>query len=110
MQTDTDPTPPHGTPRNGITVRNRIVRTWHRMTVCADCIHVAANGTADATPEHVAAFTAATRRHRTELVPTCPTAGCCDPDGDPYWFSWSPCEWCGETLGGDRMHAAIETR
>lgn len=35
----------------------------------------------------------------------------CDCDGDEHvsegWFSWSPCEWCGDTCGGDRYNVAI---
>lgn len=31
----------------------------------------------------------------------------CPRDG---WFSWSPCEWCGSTLGGQRYNAAIMKR
>ena len=104
MHTDSDPTPPRGTRRNGITARQ-----WYRVTVCADCMHAAANGE-HSTEEHRTAYTAATVRNRAELTPACPYPDCCDPDGDRYWFSWQPCEWCGDTLGGDRMHAAIETR
>lgn len=38
----------------------------------------------------------------------------CDCDGDEHiidgWFSWSPCEWCGDTHGGTRFNVAIMKR
>ncbi len=38
----------------------------------------------------------------------------CDCDGDDHvidgWFSWSPCEWCGDTHGGTRYNVALMRR
>jgi hypothetical protein len=40
----------------------------------------------------------------------------CDCDGEnpehshEGWFSWSPCEWCGDTDGGQRFNVAIMKR
>lgn len=34
--------------------------------------------------------------------------GALDPDGEMY-FSWRPCECCGETLGGDRIEYGFAT-
>ena len=38
----------------------------------------------------------------------------CDCDGEDHimdgWFSWSPCEWCGDTHGGTRFNVAIMKR
>lgn len=38
----------------------------------------------------------------------------CDCNGEDHvidgWFSWSPCEWCGDTDGGTRFNVAIMRR
>lgn len=35
----------------------------------------------------------------------------CDTNGDTgEGFSWQPCEFCGDHLGGDRFDAAITVR
>lgn len=90
-------------------------REWHTVDVCADCLYTAANGAPDwdgyGETGHAERYRAATVAHGGELVAECSTAGHGDPDtGEPCSgssFSWQPCEWCGDTLGGDRFCASI---
>ena len=90
-------------------------REWHTVEVCADCLFTAANGAPDydgyGEKGHAERYAAATVAHGGELVAACSTAGHGDPDTGESCsgssFSWQPCEWCGETLGGDRFCASI---
>lgn len=71
------------------------------LKICVDCLQMIANGEG---PEgHEAAMTA----HLGEGADV--TLGCldpeCDDDGTEGGFSWSSCDGCGSTLGGDRFHA-----
>ncbi len=88
---------------------------WEHLAVCSDCLRAAANGIGDPyavwEDRFVERWHDANRRHGRELVAVCP-----EPDhGDtaPYdqrhgkEFSWSPCDWCGDTLGGSRYCAAV---
>lgn len=92
-------------------------REWHTVEVCVDCLFTAANGAPDydgyGETGHAERYRAATVRHGRELVAACPETDHGDPDTGEQchggWFSWSPCEWCGDTLGGGRYCAAVES-
>lgn len=88
------------------------------VDVCPDCLTVAANGAGETSPEHLARYIAAQDREEshygngTELVASCPDiyGDCRNDDGECTSgdrFSKNPCEWCGDTLAGHRIHAAI---
>lgn len=64
------------------------------LSVCADCVYVLANG-AENEEQEAAADAIAGRYTAGELV----------PGGDDLGFSWSQCEGCLSTLGGDRFTA-----
>lgn len=90
--------------------KGNTVKEWETLTVCGDCLMAAANGITDpyavwgdGFPER---WQAANARHGSELVAACsdethPTG--CVRDG----FSWNACDWCGDTLGGDRFCASV---
>lgn len=88
---------------------------WDHVQVCGDCLHTAANGAPDwdgyAATGHAERYRQATAANGAELVASCPCADHGDPEtGEPCnrsGFSWWPCEWCGDTLGGDRFCAAV---
>jgi hypothetical protein len=74
------------------------------MEVCVDCLMVDANGESEGIePEALA---------RIEKAYTDATAdgwyyaNNCDENCEG-WFSWSPCGFCGSTLGGDRHPAVL---
>lgn len=89
------------------------------LEICIDCVSLLANGEVfdsegnNIATEHAAAIerewpdTEITlgRMHTEECLRF---SDCCEhtdgPEPEP-WFSWSPCEACGSTLGGDREYA-----
>jgi len=83
-----------------------MARVITELTVCSDCLQVAANGReAGAVHEegsgcHVERYAAAVERFGSEPVP-------CTWPGDGQHFSWYPCGFCGSRLGGDRFDAVI---
>lgn len=105
------------------------------ISICADCVYFNAYGrlddttmTADpdAADKHRAKIAAAGWPWGAEFTPGCGreceehgmTAvpedwdddGDCLREEDPEpWFSWSSCDECGSTLGGDREHATAWT-
>lgn len=90
------------------------------LSVCGDCLAVAANGHGETDAAHVARYTAAAARLG-ELIPECGDNGtgdngdaeCAEYDGHGYryctgdGFRRTPCEYCGDTLAGDRWHATL---
>lgn len=77
--------------------------------VCADCLHTAANGAPDwdgyADTGHAARYAAAAEKCAGELV-----VDCDEETGEIHaGFSRSACDWCGDTLAGDRFSAAVLT-
>lgn len=92
------------------------MREWQYLAVCSDCLIAAANGIGDIYAVWGEGFPErwhdANRRHGAELVASCPEPDHGDPEtgeacGEPF-FSWVPCEWCGDTLGGSRYCAAVK--
>ena len=94
------------------------MKEWETLTVCSDCLYTAANGAPDwegyGESGHAERYAQATERHGVGLV-----AECSRDDHATDWqeadrecrgggFSWHPCEWCGDTLGGDRFCASVE--
>jgi len=73
------------------------------LLICDSCL-VACDGVPEQADDIAAAQKLA------ERWPGYMITGCCDPDGDCAGFSWSACEGCGESLGGQRhLAAAIST-
>jgi hypothetical protein len=66
--------------------------TTEQITVCSDCMWVWSGH--ETTPEHAERF-----EERTCYIH--------DIDPDTEHFSWSPCELCKSTLGGDRYTAHV---
>lgn len=88
------------------------MREWQHLAVCGDCLYMAANGASiDGSRAHCERYAQAHERNGSELVASCPDPDHVDPEtGEPChreWFSWGPCEWCGDTLGGSRYCAAV---
>lgn len=88
------------------------------VDVCPDCMAVAANGAGETSAEHLDRYTAAAERWAadygdgTGLVAECPDVygECRNDDGEctsGERFSRQACDWCGDTLAGHRIHAAI---
>jgi hypothetical protein len=76
------------------------------VAVCQDCAMMLANGElgqGDDTADRIHAERIAKRWSVGELVLDCGE----DCEG---WFSWTECDGCGSTLGGDRHPAAYITR
>lgn len=76
------------------------------IEVCTDCLIVLAHGVeSDAEGETWERLSARWPGEDPVTTPAV-TLGSRDEDApeDPY-FSWSPCDGCGSTLGGDRQHA-----
>lgn len=76
--------------------------------VCVDCLMVIANGDTSGIsdlPGWESRVTAknATDNGRYVVVP----AGYSDDDDDPTYFGKSPCDYCGDTLAGDRHPVAF---
>ncbi|WAL67128.1 hypothetical protein ORV05_04890 [Amycolatopsis cynarae] len=83
------------------------------LSVCTVCIHLIANGefddgtdAAEKCAEGQAKIWGENAIHlvaggHVEDCDGSEPCGCTEP-----WFSWSSCDGCGETLGGDRFHAA----
>lgn len=84
------------------------------VDICTDCLMMIANGEiedADVARNQQVAEEIARIWDGYHLVPGSLNHG---PDNHPTdddcpcsesWFSWSDCEGCGSTLGGDRHHA-----
>lgn len=87
--------------------------TWDHVEVCGDCLHTAANGAPDwdgyAASGHAERYRQATVANGAELVAACPCADHVAADGQCWesGVSWYACQWCGDTLGGDRFCAAV---
>lgn len=93
------------------------------LEICVDCLFLLANGTVSDDQDDAADTAHAARMDAiwgegTEitlghLAEACPDCGLNDDrqecDCEP-WFSWSQCDGCGSTLGGDREHATAWVR
>jgi hypothetical protein len=72
------------------------------LWICVDCLFVVANGVE--TPDQAKAADAMAVRWPEHII--VPAA---QEDEEPH-FSWSSCDGCGSSLGGDRERAAALTR
>lgn len=104
------------------------------LSVCVDCVYFNAYGRLDdttmandpnAAEKHKAKIAAAGWPYGTDFTPgcgrECPDHGipaydseqewedAQESDEPEPWFSWSSCDQCGSTLGGDREHATAWT-
>lgn len=92
-------------------------RTFDRVRVCYDCYLFASDGTTILSEieeaSFVASFVKAEEKHGSALIASCPDMDHHDPLSGEHihseHFSWSPCEWCGSRLGGERFCGAIIT-
>ena len=78
------------------------LRSIQELEVCLDCLQVSANGAPDyegyEVSGHAERYAVAVKLYGAEPY---------DSDGDVH-FSWNSCEFCGDTLGGDRFTVSIE--
>jgi hypothetical protein len=69
------------------------------LEVCTDCALMIANG--EGSEDHARKVSSVWGADAIGLVLTCSDEDCSPP------FSWSRCDGCGSTLGGDRHEAAV---
>ena len=76
-----------------------------QLEVCSDCAQMSANGPhgAEFGEGFTERYAAAVQRFGDEPVLTHNP----EDEGDGYWFSWSPCGFCGDPLGGNRLSATL---
>lgn len=67
--------------------------------VCSDCLYVSANGTADLSDESTWSGFLPEYTGVLDL-------SLVDPESDGH-FSWSPCNACGDALGGTRFDVHV---
>ena len=71
----------------------------YEITICGSCLEMSANGASEGgDPFHEARYVDAVKREGQE-----PSLG---DDGEGH-FSWSPCYFCGDNLGGQRYQAYL---
>jgi hypothetical protein len=76
-----------------------------RIEICIDCVALLANG--EVVDEEGNDIVDELQDHIGELWgDTEITLGWDENDPEP-WFSWSSCDCCGSTLGGNRQYAAV---
>lgn len=73
-------------------------RTRQELEICADCLHMSANG--------VAYFSNAGHAERYAQGLAQWGDEPCSTD-DESSFSMNPCDYCGDTLGGDRYTVSV---
>lgn len=92
---------------------------YYEMSVCRDCLILIANGETDGnwSEEETAEYLARVESHQEGVQHVtlgsieCEHCGRgareanADVEDCEAWFSRSPCDHCGSTLGGDREHA-----
>ena len=86
------------------------MNTRQLYSVCYPCVAAAANGLDSVEdPANAEWLTGWRTRYAlaTKHVNGEPWLVEYDGDVEPFYFSWSPCEFCGETLAGDRADCAI---
>lgn len=77
----------------------------HEIAVCVDCLMLMANGTMGDVTETEEADHVAAMDHEWPMADGWQLV----PGSEELGFSWSGCEGCGSTLGGDR-HEAVAMR
>lgn len=90
-------------------------RWLYDTTACVDCFMTVALGAPSDDPDYVPAvvpLSSVAPGESVELGWRFPPRELREnPDGEcVLGFSWSPCECCGSTLGGDRFAVSIVTR
>jgi len=97
------------------------MNTWTSLDVCPDCLMMIANGETDPNwtesecNDFIARFTKSTEGYAS-INPGSDHKNCThDLQGedcplDEGHFSWSPCDLCKSSLGGDRYPAMAEYR
>jgi hypothetical protein len=80
----------------------------HRIEMCPDCVLITANGEPGGDPADfdLDRWSAGVENLWPHADGWSFGNGWSDPDAEP-WFSWSPCEGCGSTLGGDREYGYV---
>lgn len=76
------------------------------IEVCVDCLTIEANGPDEVEPAAVERFA---RAMESATADGWTYANACPEECEGH-FSWSPCDFCGSTLGGDRHPAALLRR
>lgn len=82
----------------------------YEMNICTDCLMAGANGLHgwEYDEEWLEAYEKACETYGGDPTPnTTETEHGWECEG---WFSWSPCGFCGSTLGGDRYPAVVLSR
>jgi len=79
-------------------------RTRQEIEICQDCLYVSANGM----PKDGDILTPETKLHAERYAESLKQWGD-EPysDQDEPSFSWQACDFCGETLGGNRYTASV---
>jgi hypothetical protein len=76
-------------------------RTRQELQVCPDCIYVSANGAPDydgyADSGHAERYAQGLAEWGDEPFST----------SEETHFSWQPCDFCGDRLGGDRYESSL---
>jgi hypothetical protein len=81
--------------------------TWlYDCTACTDCYATAALGAPSDDPDYTPAVIPLSSIDAGERVETGHRFPL-DGDSDTREFSWTPCETCGSTLGGDRYAVSV---
>ncbi len=79
--------------------------------VCVDCVMAIANGDTSGVEDFEVWESGVESLDACESGRYTVVIGATDEDSDDAGFSWSPCDYCGSRLGGDRFHATfIENR
>ena len=82
--------------------------TWaYDTAACVDCYMTAALGAPSDDPDYIPAAVPLSNIERGERVELGHKFPHGDPDSTHLGFSWSPCETCGSTLGGDRYAVSV---
>jgi hypothetical protein len=76
-----------------------MITTSYPVSICVDCLFAAANGQPSDDPDYPTPD-----REPLGLLAVGEWVELSDDEGS---FSWSPCDTCGSTLGGDRFDAMV---
>lgn len=89
--------------------------TTSTYSVCWPCVAATANGIdsveADSDPDWLASWRiryALAVKHTNGEPILANRYGLWDSENEPFYFSWYPCHFCGDTLAGDRADCVIQ--